>query len=53
MTIAVDIRTGAVVGQVVSETPDLVLAKVSYYTILTKKGYQRVWPNTVRLEKIG
>jgi hypothetical protein len=57
MTIARDIRTGAVVGQVIDETPLATLVRDPLarkrYTLLTRKGYKSVPATSVRLEKVS
>ena len=56
MTVAVDIKTGAVVGQVLDETPDETLRRdptaQRLYLLLTKDGYTTVPAASVRLEKV-
>jgi hypothetical protein len=55
MTIARDIRTGQVVGQVTRYTNTLAptYQKPSTLTLLTKHGYVTVPASTVRLEKVS
>ena len=57
MTVAVDIKTGAVVGQVLDETPNETLRRdpnaQRLYLLLTKDGYTTVPAASVRLEKVS
>jgi hypothetical protein len=56
MTIAVDIRTGAVVGQVLDErltAPGHALPDRAMIFVLCKDGYRRIERGTVRLEKVS
>ena len=54
MTIAVDIKTGAVVGQAVNDPLPLTIGGVSLVRLLTKDGvYTSVPRSTVRLEKVS
>ena len=54
MTVAVDIKTGAVVGQVVGElAPSHVQGRGwGWLRLLTKDGYKDVPAASVRLEKV-
>jgi hypothetical protein len=49
MTIAVDIKTGAVVGQVTGQWN----AHTGTVQVLTKDGYQTLSAHDVRLEKVS
>ena len=57
MVVAVDVKTGAVVGQVLDQTPQETLDRDpearSLYLILGAAGYSTVPATTVRLEKVS
>jgi hypothetical protein len=56
MTIAVDIKTGAVVGQVLDERlslPGHALPDRAMIFVLCKDGYRRIARGSVRLERVS